>query len=220
MCLGDTLHSGWGYNSAPVLSVGKSGIRAGKNPHLRNQIRQSCTPTSFLFRVQHPLYSVDHEAASWDYSLGTAGMNLVCQDSSSGCFKSLPPLSQSDSQGLSSADTPAGPMGWEQNRGSHDEMTHNLGVGWLPSCVLFFLLEEPDAQGRPSCMVLHWPEGWGNVVNMAQGVLRPHTHVLGSSQCCFVIEWLLVVLSVRANSSKTCLSFLVMSLPPCLLIAW
>lgn len=114
MCLGDTLHSGWGYNSAPVLNVGKSGIRVGKTPHFRNQIRQSCTPTSFLFRVKHPLYSVDSEAAGWDYFLGTTGMNLVCQDSSSGCCKLLPPsLSQSDSQGLSSADTPAGPMGWE-----------------------------------------------------------------------------------------------------------
>lgn len=130
MCLGDTLHSGWGYNSAPVLNVGKLGIRAGKILHLRNQIRQSCTPTSFLFRVRHPLYSVDSEAAGWDYFLGTIGMNLFCRDLSSGCCKLLPPsLSQSDSQGLTSADTPAGPMRWEQNRGSHDEMTHNLGVG-------------------------------------------------------------------------------------------
>lgn len=54
MCLGDTLHSGWGCNSAPVLNVGTSGIRAGTTPHLWNQIRQSCTPKEFLIQSATP----------------------------------------------------------------------------------------------------------------------------------------------------------------------
>lgn len=33
--LGDTLHSRWGCDSVPCLSVGKLGSRAGKTPYLR-----------------------------------------------------------------------------------------------------------------------------------------------------------------------------------------
>ena len=45
----DALHRGCGYVSASCLGVGKPGSSAGKTPHLRIWIRQTCTaPTSLV----------------------------------------------------------------------------------------------------------------------------------------------------------------------------
>lgn len=46
--LEDTLHRGWGYNSAPCLSVGKPGSRASKDPTLRIWNQVDLHPAEFL----------------------------------------------------------------------------------------------------------------------------------------------------------------------------
>ena len=78
----DALHSRWGCDSAPCLDVGKLGFRAGKIPPLR--IGQICTLLGSLVRVC-PLLGSAHGQSLWDYYLGTAGMNLVCQNPCAGC---------------------------------------------------------------------------------------------------------------------------------------
>lgn len=88
----DTVHRGWGCDSAPCLWVGKLGSkRAGKTPHLRIQMRQVYTPLSFLVRVFLQLGSALSKATGWHYYLSTTSVNLICQDL---CCKPLPPSSQ------------------------------------------------------------------------------------------------------------------------------
>ena len=77
----DTVHRGWGCDSAPCLWVGKLGSkRAGKTPHLRIQMRQVYTPLSFLVRVFLQLGSALSKATGWHYYLSTTSVNLICQD--------------------------------------------------------------------------------------------------------------------------------------------
>lgn len=51
------------------------------------------------------------KTADCDYHLGTAGMNFVCQDPCTSCFKPLLSLSQSDSRWLSLTDSLQHPWG-------------------------------------------------------------------------------------------------------------
>lgn len=67
---GDTLPSRWVYDSAPCLSVSKQGFRARKNPELSMQIRQICTPPSFLVRVYHQVVSEDEQSCCLEVLYG------------------------------------------------------------------------------------------------------------------------------------------------------
>lgn len=51
--LGENLHSWWGYDLALDWLWEKTSFRASKNPHLKIQIRQVCTPSNSLVRVYH-----------------------------------------------------------------------------------------------------------------------------------------------------------------------
>ena len=121
--LEDTHHSGWEYDSAPCLGVGKLVSRVNKTPPLKIRIRQICSPPS------SQLGSADEQSCWLGLLLGHCSMSLVCQDLCAGCCKPFPSsLSQSDSLWLSPTDFPAIFVVQDQSRGFH-KMTHNAGWG-------------------------------------------------------------------------------------------
>ena len=116
------------------------GSRASKTCHLRIQVRQICTPPCSLVRLCPQLGSADEKKQN--YYLGPAGVNSVCQDPCIDCFKPLPSSpSQSDSQWLSPADSPAVSVVQNQRSGSHKE-TLNAEGSWLSSLGSLFPVED------------------------------------------------------------------------------
>lgn len=115
-------------------------------------------------------------------------------------------LSQLYYQGLNVTNFTVVLLVWDQSRGSHkatDNALREVTLGFS------FLLEKPQAHGRPFHMVLSWPGGetvWSkcccfsyssNVVCLGllfRRVLQPHPCVLGSCQWCLILKWLWVVL--------------------------
>lgn len=66
-----------------------------------------------------------------------------------------------------------------QNKGPH-KVTHNAVESWLSPLDSLFPLEEPETQGRPLCMALHWPgegqcgqHGAASLTLLVQSVLVP-----------------------------------------------
>ena len=82
------------------------------------------------------------KASGWGYYLDTVGMDLVWQDSRTGCCKLLPAFpTQSDSL----ADSPAIPMGWDQSSGSPI-----MGSAGCSSWVLFSHWRNQRVRGKLS----------------------------------------------------------------------
>lgn len=76
-------HGRWGCDSVPFLGVDLSS-RAGKTLHLRIQIRQVCIPLSSCSECIPSLVLQMSKGSDWDYDMGTADMNLSCQDPCAG----------------------------------------------------------------------------------------------------------------------------------------
>ena len=66
---------------------------------------QTCTPPSSLVTLHHRLVLQMSKDTGWDYYVGSASGNLVCQDPV--LEASLPSPSPSDSQWLSPTESPA-----------------------------------------------------------------------------------------------------------------
>ena len=89
MWAADTFHSELGCNSAPCLSMGKSGSTADKTPSPTIQIKQICILLSSLVMVHQWLGFTDEQSHRLGLLLGTIGVNSVCQDPCAGCCKPL-----------------------------------------------------------------------------------------------------------------------------------
>ena len=71
-------------------------------------MRQICTLPNSLVKCTPESVLQMSKTDDWNYYLGTAVMNSVCQDLCVGCCKLLTPfLSQSDCQWLGPVDSPA-----------------------------------------------------------------------------------------------------------------
>lgn len=115
----DAHYNGWVCDSTCV-GMGKLSSTAGKAPHLKIWIGQICTSQAPCLECAPNMILQRSKTSGWDYYLGAASMNSVCQHLCVGCCQPLPPsLSQSDSQWLSSIESPAIPVVWDQSRGSY-----------------------------------------------------------------------------------------------------
>lgn len=119
--LEDTHHSGWEYDSAPCLGVGKLGSRANKTP-LKIRIRQICSPPS------SQLGSADEQSCWLGLLLGHCSMSLVCQDLCAGCCEPLPLFSVTVRFPVVEPHRFPIFVVQDQSRGFH-KMTQNTGSG-------------------------------------------------------------------------------------------
>lgn len=153
------------------------------------------------------------KATGWDYYLGIAGMNSVCQYLSTNCCKPLPTsLSQSDFQWLSLINSLQFP--WCQIRaGIPTKQPIMLWGGCLvvPAGFSFPIGGTGSSEMTSSCgAALAW--GRGNVINVqlllthlmqsilisvVQGVLQPYPNVLGFSHWYLILEHQLLTCSCK-----------------------
>lgn len=131
------------------------------------------------------LGSGDEQTADWDYYLGTAGVNLLCQDPRAHCYTALPPFSITDSQWLSPTDFPA-ILRYESRVRKPRKWSTVLGERLIVSCVLFFHTEKKK-------------NNWG-----LRGILSScHCAVWGDRQChqCVAISPSFLMQSVLVSGS-------------------
>lgn len=150
------------------------------------------------------------KASGWDYYLGTAGMNLFCQDPRAGFCKPLPPSQ------FPSGWVPQIPLRclWCQARVGAPRSDPHAGWGRLALLGSLFPLEEPEAQERP-CLRHRTGLGerhccaWSALLcrpaapplSVLQGVSASHC-LLGFSQWHLVLEELLAALFVRESEVR------------------
>lgn len=83
--------SWWGHDLALLPGHEQSRLRGHKTPRVRAWNRQAYTlPSSLVDHTTNLVLQIS-KATGWDYYLGSAGRNLVCQDSGAGCWESLSP---------------------------------------------------------------------------------------------------------------------------------
>ena len=92
------------------------------------------------------LGSGDEQTADWDHYLGTAGVNLLCQDPCAHWYTASLPFSITDSQWLSPTDFPA-ILRYESIVRKPRKGSTVLGERLIVSCVLFFHAEKKTTEG-------------------------------------------------------------------------
>lgn len=128
-----------------LLSISQT----SKTTYLRIQIRQICTPH---WSECSPILVLQmSNVASWDYCMGTIGMNMVCQDLCAGCCKPFLPLQSFRSPVIEPHPYPWNPCSAGNSRGSC-KATHNARDACCPS-EFYFPTGGTGTQERPLCVV-------------------------------------------------------------------
>lgn len=139
-----------------MSDVGKLGPRAHKSPLLLTEFGRSVL---LSIPGHYGPGSAMSKASGWDYDLDSAGLDSVCQDLHASFCKPLPTsLPQSESQGLSPADSPAITVGQGQSRGSY-KAAHDAGRGLVPPG-LFFASGQTRGSGETSPYGQRCPGGY------------------------------------------------------------
>lgn len=151
MGLKGTLHSKWGWDSAPCLGMGKPCFKAGKTFDLMVLIKQICTLQSFLVRIQSQPGFV-HEQSHWLRLLLGHYRYELCLPRSVWWLLQTPPHFSITVR------FPYGPYGVRSEKGLPQSDLQCWGrLVVLPGSL--FPLDESEAQGRPLHMVLPCPGG-------------------------------------------------------------